>query len=61
VQTSVIVVTKRGVGDYIAHFAGDTRVWEAGRSEAEAIGKLVISTGASLGIAVVHGHPGTTR
>lgn len=33
--------------DYTANVTGDTRVWEAGRSEAEAIGKLMISLDAA--------------
>lgn len=37
-----ITVRKRS-RDYIAHVTGDTRVWDAGRSEEEAIGRLVIS------------------
>ncbi len=37
-----ITVRKRWPG-YKAHLTGDKRVWEAGLTEVEALGKLVIS------------------
>lgn len=46
-----ITVTKRS-DDYHAALADNSGVWESGRTQAEAIGKLVISAGGMLGIAV---------
>lgn len=43
-----ITVRKRGPGpDYAAMCTNDKRVWEAGRTEAEAIGKLMITLDAA--------------
>jgi len=47
------IVTKKRADDYHAALADNSRVWECGKSEAEAIGKLVISAGGMLGIAVL--------
>jgi hypothetical protein len=47
-----IMVVKRN-SDYKAYLADNDAVWEAGKSEAEAIGKLVISAKGILGLAVI--------
>ncbi len=41
-----ITVRKRAK-DYTANVTGDTRIWDAGRSEEEAIGRLVVSLDAA--------------
>lgn len=38
----VKVTTEKRSGDWIAYAFGDRRVWEAGRSEVEAYGRLVL-------------------
>jgi hypothetical protein len=47
-----ILVEKRS-SDFKAYLADNDAVWEAGKSEAEAIGKLVISAKSILGLAVI--------
>lgn len=47
-----IMVEKRN-DDYMAYLADNSRVWDCGKSEAEAIGKLVLSAHQSLGLAVL--------
>jgi hypothetical protein len=47
-----IMVQKRD-SDFKAYLADNDAVWEAGKSEAEAIGKLVISAKSILGLAVI--------
>jgi len=47
-----IVVTKRS-DDYHAALADNSRIWESGKTQVEAIGKLVISAGDILGITVL--------
>lgn len=47
-----IIVRKRS-DDYHASLADNSAVWESGKSEAEAIGKLVISTKSILGVNIV--------
>ena len=49
--TTDVVVEKRS-DDYRAYLADQPEVWEAGRNEAEALGKLVISAGGTLAIHV---------
>jgi hypothetical protein len=51
VPTTDIVVEKRS-DDYRAWLADQPEVWEAGKNEAEALGKLVISAGGMLAIHV---------
>jgi hypothetical protein len=51
VPTTDIVVEKRS-DDYRAWLADQPEVWEAGKNEAEALGKLVISAGSTLAIHV---------
>jgi hypothetical protein len=47
-----IMVVKRS-DDYKAYLADNEAVWDCGKSEAEAIGKLVISAKSYLGLAVI--------
>jgi hypothetical protein len=51
VPTTDVVVEKRS-NDYRAYLADTPEVWESGKNEAEALGKLVISAGAMLAIHV---------
>jgi len=41
--TTEAITTEKRADDWIAFADGDRAQWEAGRTEAEAIGKLVIS------------------
>jgi hypothetical protein len=47
-----IIVLKRA-DDYRAFLSDNENVWEAGKTRAEAIGKLVISARSLLGIAII--------
>ncbi len=37
-----MVTTEKRSSDWMAYAFGDREIWEAGRSEAEAVGKLVL-------------------
>jgi hypothetical protein len=55
-----IIVTKRD-SDYKASLADNSAVWEAGKSEAEAVGKLVMHTKSFLGITILRGKDESER
>lgn len=46
-----IIVVKRSY-DYMAHIAGNTSIWECGKTQAEAVGKLLISLCKTLGVTI---------
>lgn len=49
------IITKKRSGDWKAYLADNPKVWEAGKTQVEAIGKLMISTGAMMGITILKG------
>ena len=57
--TTDIMVRKR-FGGYQAFLADNEATWEAGRTEAEAVGKLIISARTLFGIAIVQEEFGTS-
>lgn len=47
------IVVKKRSNDYHASLADNSKVWESGKSHIEAIGKLMISAGAMMGITIL--------
>lgn len=47
-----IIVVKRS-HDYMAHAANNMHIWECGATQAEAVGKLLITLSRQLGVTVV--------
>lgn len=48
-----IITKKRTKDDWKAYLSDNHKVWESGRSEAEAVGKLIISAKYMVGINVL--------
>ena len=52
-KVSVDIIVKKLPSEWRAYLADNHRIWEAGKSAVEAIGKLVISADNYLGITVI--------
>jgi hypothetical protein len=55
---SVDIIVEKRTSDFKAYLADNNAVWEAGKSEAEAVGKLCISAKSILGLAVIRERKG---
>lgn len=49
------IIVDRRKDDYKAYLADNDGVWESGKTDHEAVGKLVMSAGHTLGISVQRG------
>jgi hypothetical protein len=47
------ILTRERASDWKAWLADNPKVWEAGKTEAEAVGKLIISASSIIGVTVI--------